>query len=460
MKFYNTMTRTEEEFFPKKRKMVRMYVCGVTPYDYCHVGHGRSYLVYDVLYRFLVSEGFSVLWVQNFTDIDDKIINRAKELNISPKELADRFISEYFTDMDRFGISRAFLYPRVTEHIEEIVEFISKIIEKGYAYESGGDVYFSVRSYPAYGKLSKRSLEEMIAGARVDPSEKKRDPMDFALWKSSKPGEPYWDSPWGKGRPGWHIECSVMSLLYLGEEIDIHGGGADLIFPHHENESAQAEVVVGNNRFVRFWIHNGLANLKSEKMSKSTGNFIVLREVLDSYRPEALRLYLLGTHYRSPLDFDPKALEDAQRAYARIEDTLKLLSHIPDPPTPVYEQAFLDFRDALSDDLNTPRAIGTLFSYIRENRPLLDKGSWDPNLPIFKFNLIKMCEILGFKVEEKAKSELDSDKFREVMNLVIKIRGRLREERLYHLSDEIRDGLNSIGIILEDTKEGTRWKMN
>ncbi|HOP55420.1 MAG TPA: cysteine--tRNA ligase [bacterium] len=460
MRLYNTLTRNEDEFIPRKRKMARMYVCGVTPYDYCHVGHGRSYLIYDVLYRFLRSEGFSVLWIQNFTDIDDKIINRANELNIPPKELADRFISEYFVDMDRFGISRAFLYPRVTEHIDEIVEFISKVVEKGYAYESEGDVYFSVRDYPSYGKLSRRSLEEMIAGARVDPSEKKKDPMDFALWKSAKPGEPYWDSPWGRGRPGWHIECSVMSLLYLGEEIDIHGGGADLIFPHHENELAQSEAVVGDGKFVRFWTHNGLVNLRSEKMSKSTGNFIILREILNSYRPEAFRLYLLGTHYRSPLDFDPQALEDAQRAYTRIEDTLKLLSHIPDPPSPAYDQAFWDFRDALSNDLNTPQAIGTLFSYIRENRPLLDKGNWDPTLPIFKFNLIRMCEILGFKIEEKTSPDLESDKLREVMDIIIKIRNKLREEKLFHLSDEIRDSLNSIGVILEDMKEGTRWKMS
>ena len=460
MRLYNTLTKNEDEFLPKKRSMVRMYVCGVTPYDYCHIGHGRSYLVYDVLYRFLESEGFKILWVQNFTDIDDKIINRANELGISPKELADRFISEYFVDMDRFGISRAFIYPRVTEHIEEIIEFIVKIIEKGYAYESDGDVYFSVRSYPHYGKLSKRSLEEMMAGARVDPSEKKKDPLDFALWKSAKPGEPYWESPWGKGRPGWHIECSVMSLLYLGEEIDIHGGGADLIFPHHENETAQAESVIGHGKFVRFWIHNGLVNLRSEKMSKSTGNFIVLRETLSSYKPEVLRLYLLGTHYRSPLDFDPQALEDTQRAYSRIEDTVKLLAYIPDPPSPVYDQAFFDFREALSNDLNTPQAIGVLFSYLRENRPILDRGTWDPILPVFKFNLIKMCEVLGFKVLTSTNASLEAEKLRDVMDVIIKVRNRLRQEKRFDLSDEIRDSLNNIGIVLEDTKEGTRWKMS
>jgi len=251
-----------------------------------------------------------------------------------------------------------------------------------------------------------------------------------------------------------------MSLLYLGEEIDIHGGGADLIFPHHENETAQAESVIGQGKFVRFWIHNGLVNLRSEKMSKSTGNFIVLREILSSYKPEILRLYLLGTHYRSPLDFDPQALEDTERAYSRIEDTIKLLAHIPDPPSPVYDQAFFDFREALSNDLNTPQAIGVLFSYLRENRPILDRGTWDPILPVFKFNLIKMCEILGFKVLTTTNASLEAEKLREVMEVIIKVRNRLRQEKRFDLSDEIRDSLNNIGIVLEDTNEGTRWKMS
>jgi len=459
MRFYNTLTRNEDEFYPRKKKLVRMYVCGVTPYDYCHVGHGRAYLVYDILYRFLLSEGFSVFYVQNFTDIDDKIINRANGINITPKDVADKFISEYFTDMDKFGIKRATIYPRVTEHIEEIIEYIGKIIEKGYAYESGGDVYFSVRSYPPYGKLSKRSLEEMKSGARIEPNENKRGPMDFALWKSAKAGEPSWDSPWGKGRPGWHIECSVMSSLYLGEEIDIHGGAIELIFPHHENELAQSEAVLGENKFVRYWIHNGLVNLKSEKMSKSTGNFITLRNVLSSYRPEALRLYLLGTHYRSPVDFDIQALEDANRAYERIEDTLKFLNQIPNPPEPIYDQAFLEFKKTLSNDLNTPQALGVIFTYIRENRPILE-GGWNPSLPIFKFNLSRMLEILGFPPIEEKSSSIDNEKLNEVMNVIIALRNKLRQEKRFDLTDEIRNGLNSVGIVLEDAKEGTRWKLS
>jgi len=459
MRFYNTLTRNEDEFYPKKKKLVRMYVCGVTPYDYCHVGHGRAYLVYDILHRFLLSEGYGVLYVQNFTDIDDKIINRANEIKSEPKELADRFIREYFTDMDRFGIKRATVYPRVTEHIDEIIGFIEKIMDEGYAYESGGDVYFSVRSYPSYGKLSKRTLEEMRSGARVEPSENKKDPMDFALWKSAKPGEPNWESPWGRGRPGWHIECSVMSHLYLGEDIDIHGGAIELIFPHHENELAQAEAVLGEGRFVRYWIHNGLVNLKSEKMSKSTGNFVTLRNILSSYKPEALRLYLLGTHYRSPVDFDIQALEDAQRAYERIEDTLRLLAQIPEPPEPVYDQAFTEFREALSNDLNTPQALGVIFTYIRENRPMLE-GGWNPNLPIFKFNLSRMLDVLGFPPLETRGFSLDSEKLSEVMNIIISLRNKLRQEKRFDLTDRIRDDLNSIGITLEDTKEGTRWKMS
>ena len=316
MKVYNTLTRRKEEF-PSKDQKIRMYVCGITPYDFCHIGHARCYLVYDMIVRYLRYKGYEILYVQNFTDIDDKIIERAKEENTTPFEIAEKYISFYFRDMDKLGIERANIYPRVTKHIPDIIKMIKGLIEKGYAYEVDGNVYFSVEKFPSYGKLSGRNLKEMYAGARVEVDENKRNPLDFALWKKAKEGEPFWESPWGKGRPGWHIECSAMSLKYLGENFTIHGGAKELIFPHHENEIAQSESYT-SSPFVQFWIHNGLVTVNGQKMSKSLGNFITVEEILKRYSPNVIRMFLLSTHYQSPLDFSEEGLKQAKHGFEKI----------------------------------------------------------------------------------------------------------------------------------------------
>jgi cysteinyl-tRNA synthetase len=318
---YNTLTKTKEEFQPLEPNKVKMYVCGVTVYDYCHIGHARSAVVFDVIYRYLLFLGYDVVYVRNFTDIDDKIIRRAQEEHTDYRTIAERYIEAFYEDMDRLGVLRPTVEPRATEHIKEMIEIIQKLFDKGYAYQSGRDVYFSVERFPGYGKLSGRSLEDMMAGARVDIDEHKRNPFDFVLWKGSKEGEPVWDSPWGPGRPGWHIECSAMSAKYLGETFDIHGGGKDLIFPHHENEIAQSEAAFGKP-FVRYWLHNGFVNINNEKMSKSLGNFLTIREILDKVHPEALRLFVISKHYRNPVDFSDEAIREAERGLERLYMTL------------------------------------------------------------------------------------------------------------------------------------------
>jgi len=318
---YNTLTKTKEEFQPLEPNKVKMYVCGVTVYDYCHIGHARSAVVFDVIYRYLLFLGYDVVYVRNFTDIDDKIIRRAQEEHTDYRTIAERYIEAFYEDMDRLGVLRPTVEPRATEHIKEMIEIIQKLFDKGYAYQSGRDVYFSVERFPGYGKLSGRSLEDMMAGARVDIDEHKRNPFDFVLWKGSKEGEPAWDSPWGPGRPGWHIECSAMSAKYLGETFDIHGGGKDLIFPHHENEIAQSEAAFGKP-FVRYWLHNGFVNINNEKMSKSLGNFLTIREILDKVHPEALRLFVISKHYRNPVDFSDEAIREAERGLERLYMTL------------------------------------------------------------------------------------------------------------------------------------------
>ena len=318
---YNTLTKTKEEFQPLEPNKVKMYVCGVTVYDYCHIGHARSAVVFDVIYRYLLFLGYDVVYVRNFTDIDDKIIRRAQEEHTDYRTIAERYIAAFYEDMDRLGVLRPTVEPRATEHIKEMIEIIQKLFDKGYAYQSGRDVYFSVERFPGYGKLSGRSLEDMMAGARVDIDEHKRNPFDFVLWKGSKEGEPAWDSPWGPGRPGWHIECSAMSAKYLGETFDIHGGGKDLIFPHHENEIAQSEAAFGKP-FVRYWLHNGFVNINNEKMSKSLGNFLTIREILDKVHPEALRLFVISKHYRNPVDFSDEAIREAERGLERLYMTL------------------------------------------------------------------------------------------------------------------------------------------
>lgn len=449
MKIYNALTGQKEEFTHLGGE-VRMYVCGVTPYDECHLGHAMSYIIFDVVRRYLEFRGYRVKHVQNFTDIDDKIIARANLLGISPQELAERHIQGYFEDMEALNVRRAHLYPRATQEIPEMVALIGGLVEKGYAYQSGGDVYFRVNRVADYGKLSRRNLEGMMPGARIEPEAGKEHPMDFILWKAAKPGEPQWQSPWGPGRPGWHIECSAMSLKYLGESLDIHGGGQDLIFPHHENEIAQSEAFTGAKPFVRFWMHNGLMRLGEEKMSKSLGNLITLREALRRYSPDAIRLFVLGSYYRGPLTYSEEALDAMERGAERLRlavrqgSTTTGLSIDMEP----YRQQFLE---AMEDDFDTPRAIATLFDLAREINRGREQGMV---LASAQGVLRELAGLLGLTLEEPVL--LDSVK--PFVELLVSLRGELREAKQWALADKIRSGLRELGILLEDTAQGTLWR--
>ena len=488
LKVYNTLTGKLEEFVPLDPPKVLIYTCGVTVYDDSHVGHGRSLIVFDTFRRFLQHLGYDVRFVRNFTDVDDKIINRAKEECTDFMTIANRYIASYYRDMEAIRVKPADVEPRVTEHIQEIIDVIKALVDKGYAYESGGDVYFSVKSFKEYGKLSKRSPEEMEAGARVEPSEKKKDPLDFALWKSSKEGEPSWDSPWGKGRPGWHTECVAMAFKHLGRTIDIHGGGLDLIFPHHENEIAQAEAITGRP-FARYWIHNGLVTVGGQKMSKSLGNYVTLREIYTRYHPDILRLLVLFTHYRSPLDFSWEKMEEAQRAYDRlrtaIEDyeVLKKLKVVKDGvggTHPLYEKVKdteESFYGSLSDDFNTPEALSHLFSLVSElgkikNKAYSEGKISERELSAYEFAskslhglMKKMFGLLEdlypeCEVKKVVERELEAGEVRDssLVDLLIEVRSIAREEKNFKIADFIRDRLKDLGIELEDTPAGTKWK--
>ncbi len=476
LRLYNTAIRDKQEFLPVKEGIVGMYVCGVTVYDLCHIGHARSAIVFDVLARYLRARGYRLTYVRNFTDIDDKIINRAKELNKDTKEIAEYYIQAFYEDMGKLYVEKADYEPRATEFIDEMIDMVKILLEKGHAYVSDGDVYFSVESFPEYGALSKRKLEDMIAGKRVKIGEKKRHPMDFALWKAAKPGEPYWNSPWGEGRPGWHLECSVMSCHYLGPTFDIHGGGEDLIFPHHENERAQAICAYGGE-FARYWVHNGFVTVESEKMSKSLGNFITIRDAIKLYHPQVIRLFLLSRHYKSPLDFSKDAIRDMKSALIRAYRTLERLEEILGPEkeieasikdVPEDGEGFLSrFVSVMNDDLNTAGAIGLIFEKIREiNRQLEEKKEgWKERLRKERKELLIAGKILGlFK-------ERPSEFFKEIyerelpvdvseIERMIKERQEARKRKDWETADRIRDKLRSMGIILEDTPEGTRWRFD
>jgi len=474
VKLVNTLTRQEEEFVPLGDP-VRMYVCGVTPYDENHVGHAMSYIVFDVLRRYLEYTGYRVRHVQNFTDIDDRIIARAARLEIDEAELAQRFIDRYFEDMRALNILPAHDYPRATQEIPEMVAIIQGLIEKGYAYvapeEAGsehGDVYYRVERKHDYGKLSRRNLDDMVAGARVEPGEGKENPMDFALWKSAKPGEPTWDSPWGPGRPGWHIECSAMSLKYLGEQIDIHGGGEDLIFPHHENEIAQTEAFTGKEPFVRYWLHNAWVRVGEEKMSKSLGNFVPVHEAVQRWGADAVRLFVLTSHYRSPLTYSEDALDAAKRGAGRLRTSLSVAAGTAStgestgaagagPGLPV-RQAGLDaaafkerFLEAMDHDLNTPQAVAALFDLARELNRARDEGQ---DVASAHGVLREMADILGLTLAEEDQS-LAAAPF---IQLLMDVREELRQAKRYDLADVIRSRLGELGIALEDTPQGTVWR--
>ncbi len=467
MKVYNTLSGQKEEFLPQGDE-VKMYVCGVTPYDSCHLGHAMSYIVFDVITRYLKFRGYKVKYVQNITDIDDKIIDRANKLGIPASELAGKFTDSYFDDMDALNIERADIYPRATEEIPKIIEVIQGLIDKGYAYPARGSVYFRVNSVSDYGKLSHRSLESMMSACSVEMGREKEDPMDFALWKAAKPGEPSWASPWGRGRPGWHIECSAMSLKYLGDTLDIHGGGQDLIFPHHENEIVQSESFTGAKPFAKYWLHNGLVQLGEDKMSKSTGKLITIKEALEKYSPDATRLFVLSSHYRSPLTYSEEALEAAERGVERL---LRVISR--DDPTggkgaaleaESYRNQFIE---AMDDDFNTPQALGVLFDLAREINEAADAGIGIDKAQSILVSLAR--EVLGlklpriislkgsFKISGKlsAKATVISSKVNERVNRLIEERLKCRKEEKWQRADEIRKKLAELGITLEDTKAGT-----
>ncbi|KUJ96817.1 MAG: Cysteine--tRNA ligase [Desulfonauticus sp. 38_4375] len=484
MKIYNSLKREKEEFVPLRDNEVRMYVCGITAYDYCHIGHARSAVVFDVLVRYLRDKGYKVIFVRNFTDIDDKIINRAHKENLPWDEVARKYIEAFYEDMDRLNILRADIEPKATEHIEEMIELTQKLIDMGFAYvTSRGDVYFRVRKFKTYGELSGRNIEELQAGARIEPGEEKEDPLDFALWKSAKPGEPKWPSPWGEGRPGWHLECSAMSEKYLGLPFDIHGGGQDLIFPHHENEKAQSEAAYSTS-FVRYWVHNGFVQVNSEKMSKSLGNFVTIRDILNNYHPEVLRFFLLTKHYRSPLDYNLESVEEAEkglkRIYQAVEELEAILSNKKWKKVKVDSSLIEEIKEqqdkfflSLEDDLNTAKAIGYLFNTVRiVNRIATDKNlrkaepMKDVLVEIREF-LTRAGKILGVLnlapavfLEELKDIQLKRKNIaREEVEALIAKRQDARKNKDFALADSLREQLVALGIEVKDTPAGPVWEV-
>lgn len=466
---YNTMTQKKEEFIPREPGKVSIYVCGVTPYADTHLGHARPTVVWDVIKRFFRMLGYETFHVTNFTDVDDKIIARALEEGVSALEISKRYIAEYLASMDALGVERADVYPKVSEHMPEIIELVEKLVEKGNAYVANGDVFFHVASFPEYGKLSKQRLEELREGTRFEVDPAKRDAADFALWKEAKPEEPAWESPWGEGRPGWHIECSAMSLKYLGESFDFHGGGNDLVFPHHENEIAQSEAATGSE-LARYWVHNGMVNLKDTKMSKSIGNVIAVRELLKRYPAELLRFYLLSAHYRSALEYYEGKLEEVGKGWTRLNDAvrnLKLdLERAEETELTDFDRETMEglarfeeeFIAALADDFNTARAFGVLFDVVREvNGYKHQKGRTRQVLQKAYDILQKFAgDILGVLREEAGQ---DSGLVEALMELLLELRQELRKQKNFALADQIRDQLAGLGVTVEDTPEGPRWKV-
>jgi cysteinyl-tRNA synthetase len=456
MKIYNTLSGQKEEFQPQG-ETVKMYVCGVTPYDHSHLGHAMSAVLFDVIRRYLLYRGYKVKFVKNITDIDDKIIARANQRGISTSELSGKFAASYLEDMQALNVLPPDVSPRATEEVPKIIEVIRGLEEKGFAYRTpDGSVYFRVTRDSDYGKLSHRTLDMMLAGARIEVGEQKEHPMDFALWKASKPGEPFWESPWGQGRPGWHIECTAMSMKYLGEQIDIHGGGQDLIFPHHENEIAQSECFTGKKPFVKYWMHNGFLQIGEEKMSKSLGNFLTIKDVLAKHGPDATRIFILGSQYRSPLSYSEEGLEGAQKGAERLaravnrDTTSSGSANLPDAAE--YRR---QFTEAMDDDFNTAKALGILFDLARDINQAADSGS---DVSAARAVLKELAgDVMGLKllaVDSKAGS-VEAAPF---IDLLVKTRFNLRQAKQYQLADEIRKNLTELGIILEDTPKGTVWR--
>lgn len=482
MQIYNSLTRKKEEFIPLTPGHVSMYVCGITAYDFCHIGHARSAVVFDVLVRYLRYIGMQVTFVRNFTDVDDKIINRANREGTDFESIARTYIDAFYTDMDRLGILRADIEPKATEHIAEMIKLCEDLIAKGHAYSTAsGDVYFRVRSYAEYGQLSGRNIEDLMSGARIEPGEEKEDPLDFALWKGAKPGEPFWPSPWGPGRPGWHIECSAMSERYLSLPFDIHGGGQDLAFPHHENERAQTEAAT-DKQFVRYWVHNGFVQINSEKMSKSLNNFVTIRDILANYLPEVLRFFLITKHYRSPLDYTADALEESERALKRIYLTKAAAeTHVAGtkwtatqlPAEIVIEATALEAKwdEAMADDMNTAAALGHIFVLMKiVNRILEDKTlkkcdqgrdlvrhavklfeRWGEVLGLFQ---MQSADFLGqLKDSRVLRKKIDTQQ----IEAKLQERQEARAAKDFARSDAIRDELLALGVTIQDTAQGPQW---
>jgi cysteinyl-tRNA synthetase len=490
MQLYNTLSRRKEAFQPLTPGQVGLYACGVTVYDHCHLGHARSCVVFEVLVRFLRARGLEVTWVRNYTDIDDKVLRRAQELGIPWDEVAARYIASFQEDMAALGVPPAQIEPRATEHIPEILDLIRRLEEKGFAYQGeGGDVYFRVRRFPGYGKLSGQSLEDLEAGARIGVAPDKEDPLDFVLWKASKPGEPAWDSPWGPGRPGWHIECSAMSMKYLGETFDLHGGGQDLLFPHHENELAQSEAATGKP-FARVWLHHGLLTLDQEKMSKSLGNFFTVKQVLARFHPEVVRFFLINSHYRSPLDFSDLALAEAETALlrlytplARIQELKAMHPQVRGPAPDDFSPALLTMEElarlrslrgrfdaALNDDLNTALALGHLFEAVRLTNRLLEHPAPEPAYLAFlqetQEDLVDLGRILNLlQADPQAMVQTLRQKTADLkispaeIQALIAQRADARKHKEWTRADAIRKQLADLDITLEDTPQGTVWRV-
>lgn len=498
LKVYNTQTREKQDFIPRDEGKVGMYVCGPTVYNYIHVGNARTYISFDIIYRYLKYRGYDVTYVRNLTDVDDKIINKANEEGVPAQEVAERFSKAFEEDTDKMGLARPSIIPKATEHIKEMIEIIKGLIEKGLAYEVDGDVYFEISKFPEYGKLSHRSLEDMRAGERVDIDPRKHHPMDFALWKAAKPGEPYWDSPWGKGRPGWHIECTAMSIKYLGVNFDIHGGGRDLIFPHHENELAQTEGYTGKP-FVRYWLHGGMVNIGDEKMAKSIGNIILVRDLLKQYSAPVLRLLALGTHYRSPIDFGPEKLKEATAAYERFinarrgaqqvleaepaagtADMPEQIGRLSEATVQVKEK----FVESMDDDFNSAAALAAMFELVKEINTFVEAygGKVTPQAKeaVSKADatLLELAGAVGLDLTlpeaEDVAERLPDDIYElaaavgitpnnrkkgELLDSILERRNAARKEKDWATADKIRNEFTRIGIEIEDTPLGSRWKL-
>jgi cysteinyl-tRNA synthetase len=469
---YNTLTQKKEELVPYSENKIKMYVCGPTVYSSAHLGHARAAVTFDVIERFLTHLGYEVTYVRNFTDIDDKIIAKANEIGVAAHEISEKYIQEYQEDMASIGVKAPTIQPKVTEHVPEIVEMIQRIIDNGHAYQSDGDVFFSVKKFNGYGKLSRRDPDDMMAGTRIDINEKKEDPLDFALWKSAKPGEPYWESPWGNGRPGWHIECSLMSTKYLGDSFDIHGGGKDLIFPHHENEIAQSEAATGKP-FAKYWVHNGLIQINREKMSKSIGNILNVREAVSMWSKEGIRLFFLSHQYLNPADFSDTTMNEAEAALERLYITLKRANDVgkngngEDKQLETSVETFKErWVQSMCDDFNTAEALGSLFELTRAINRSLDSVGWTPSLEAALEEINHFGSTLGIleyepdeylqglKLEQ-ASSGITEQEIEEL----IEERISARKEKNWARADEIRDELDEKGIVLEDKAEGTIWRV-